>query len=151
MKEAHSTKGLDGFNRLARRRGRGARAAQVEERTGIETRATILGHIQRGGVPSAYDRVLATRMGMATADLVAEKGWGQMVALHGTEIARITFDEALGGLNSMPLDQYKKSGSSSAEPVSASGGGGDRRGGRGMMIREPGRSAPGARAAASTG
>ncbi len=108
MKEAYSTKGLDGFNR-PRLGGVGeVLAPLIEERTGIETRATILGHIQRGGVPSAYDRVLATRMGMATADLVAEKGWGQMVALHGTEIARITFDEALGELKTVPLDQYKE-------------------------------------------
>ena len=108
MKEAYSTKGLDGFNR-PRLGGVGeVLAPLIEERTGIETRATILGHIQRGGVPSAYDRVLATRMGMATADLVAEKGWGQMVALHGTDIARITFDEALGELKTVPLDQYKE-------------------------------------------
>jgi phosphofructokinase-like protein len=108
MKEAHSTKGLDGFNR-PRLGGVGeVLAPMIEERTGIETRATVLGHIQRGGVPSAYDRVLATRMGMATADLVAEEGWGQMVALHGTEIARITFDEALGELKTVPADQYEE-------------------------------------------
>ncbi|WP_439029418.1 6-phosphofructokinase [Gordonia terrae] len=108
MKEAHSTKGLDGFNR-PRLGGVGEMLAPViAERTGIETRATVLGHIQRGGVPSAYDRVLATRMGMATADLVAEEGWGQMVALHGTEIARITFDEALGELKTVPPDQYEE-------------------------------------------
>ncbi|MCT1353612.1 MULTISPECIES: 6-phosphofructokinase [unclassified Gordonia (in: high G+C Gram-positive bacteria)] len=108
MKEAYSTKGLDGFNRPRLGGVAEVLAPLIEERTGIETRATILGHIQRGGVPSAYDRVLATRMGMATADLVAEKGWGQMVALHGTDIARITFDEALGELKTVPLDQYKE-------------------------------------------
>ncbi|WP_168703622.1 6-phosphofructokinase [Gordonia paraffinivorans] len=108
MSEAYSTKGLDGFNR-PRLGGIGeVLAPLIEERTGIETRATVLGHIQRGGVPSAYDRVLATRMGMATADLVAEKGWGQMVALHGTEIRRITFDEALGRLKTVPPEQYKE-------------------------------------------
>src|SRR5690606_35274287 len=108
MSEAYSTKGLDGFNR-PRLGGIGeVLAPLIEERTGIETRATVLGHIQRGGAPSAYDRVLATRMGMATADLVAEKGWGQMVALHGTEIRRITFDEALGRLKTVPPEQYKE-------------------------------------------
>ena len=59
-------------------------------------------------MPTAWDRVLATRMGMAVADLVAEGGWGQMVALHGTEINRITFDEALGKLKQVPQDQYQE-------------------------------------------
>ncbi|MBD0859867.1 6-phosphofructokinase [Gordonia sp. zg691] len=108
MDEAYSTKGLDGFNRPRLGGVAEMLAPVIEERTGIETRATVLGHIQRGGVPSAFDRVLATRMGMATADLVAEKGWGQMVALHGTDIARITFDEALGELKTVPRDQYKE-------------------------------------------
>ena len=108
MKEEYSVKGLDGFNR-PRLGGIGeVLAPLIEERTGIETRATVLGHIQRGGVPTAWDRVLATRMGMAVADLVAEGGWGQMVALHGTEINRITFDEALGKLKQVPQDQYQE-------------------------------------------
>lgn len=108
MKEEYSVKGLDGFNR-PRLGGIGeVLAPLIEERTGIETRATVLGHIQRGGVPTAWDRVLATRMGMAVADLVAEGGWGQMVALHGTEINRITFDEAVGKLKQVPQDQYQE-------------------------------------------
>ena len=59
-------------------------------------------------MPSAWDRVLATRMGMAVADLVADSAWGHLVALHGTEIARITFDEALGNLKQVPQDQYQE-------------------------------------------
>lgn len=108
METAYSTKGLDGFNR-PRLGGIGeVLAPMIEERTGIETRATVLGHIQRGGVPTAFDRVLATRLGMATADLVADKQWGHMVALHGTDIARITFDEALANPKTVPLDQYQE-------------------------------------------
>ncbi|MFT4126746.1 MAG: ATP-dependent 6-phosphofructokinase [Gordonia sp. (in: high G+C Gram-positive bacteria)] len=108
MKEGYSVKGLDGFNR-PRLGGVGEMLAPIiEQRTGIETRATVLGHIQRGGVPSAWDRVLATRLGMATADLVADGAWGRMVALRGTDIIQITFDEALGKLKRVPLDQYQE-------------------------------------------
>ena len=64
--------------------------------------------VQRGGVPTAFDRVLATRLGMATADLVADKGWGQMVALRGTDMVRITFDEALANSKQVPVDQYQE-------------------------------------------
>ena len=56
---------------------------------------TILGHVQRGGSPTAYDRVLATRFGVAAADAVAEGDFGRMVALRGTRIERVPIDEAL--------------------------------------------------------
>jgi len=68
---------------------------QIEERTGYESRMTILGHVQRGGTPTAYDRVLATRFGVAAADAVAAGDFGKMVALKGTEIERVPIDEAL--------------------------------------------------------
>ncbi|QUD84458.1 6-phosphofructokinase [Gordonia polyisoprenivorans] len=108
MGEAHSTKGLDGFNRPRLGGIAEVLAPMIEERTGIETRATVLGHIQRGGTPTSFDRVLATRMGMATADLVANKYWGHMIALRGTEMHRITFDEALANPKTVPLDQYQE-------------------------------------------
>ncbi len=108
MEQAHSTKGLDGFNRPRLGGIAEVLAPLIEERTGIETRATVLGHIQRGGVPSAYDRVLATRFGMAISDLVADKAWGKMVALRGTEIERITFDQALANPKQVPTDQYQE-------------------------------------------
>mgnify|MGYP002759381874 CR=1 FL=1 len=108
MGEAHSTKGLDGFNRPRLGGIAEVLAPMIEERTGIETRATVLGHIQRGGTPTSFDRVLATRMGMATADLVADKYWGHMIALRGTEMHRITFDEALANPKTVPLDQYQE-------------------------------------------
>ena len=79
---------------------------RLEARTGIETRATILGHIQRGGVPSAFDRVLATRLGMAAIDSVVEGYWGTMVALKGTDIEHVGFDEALGKLKTVPQNRY---------------------------------------------
>jgi len=106
MEEAHSHKGLDGFNR-PRLGGIGEILAPIiEERTGIETRATVLGHIQRGGVPSAWDRVLGTRFGFAVPELIADGGWGQMLALRGTDIVRVPFADAVGHTKTVPLDFY---------------------------------------------
>ena len=68
---------------------------EIEERTGFETRMTILGHVQRGGTPLAYDRVLGTRFGVEAVDAVTEGDFGRMVALRGTEIVRVGLDEAL--------------------------------------------------------
>ncbi len=70
-------------------------AREVEAKTGYETRATILGHVQRGGTPTAYDRVLATRFGVAAMDAVAGGRFGRMVALHGPDIAEVGLAEAL--------------------------------------------------------
>ena len=67
----------------------------IEERTGYESRMTILGHVQRGGTPLAYDRVLGTRFGVAAIDAVTEGDFGKMVALRGTEIVRVPLDVAL--------------------------------------------------------
>jgi 6-phosphofructokinase 1 len=67
---------------------------EIERRTGIETRATVLGHIQRGGTPTARDRMLATRFGVFAADLVKEGRWGQMAALRGDEVVAVSLEEA---------------------------------------------------------
>ena len=67
----------------------------IEERTGYESRMTILGHVQRGGTPLAYDRVLGSRFGVEAIDAVTEGDFGKMVALRGTEIVRVPLDEAL--------------------------------------------------------
>jgi 6-phosphofructokinase 1 len=67
----------------------------IEERTGYESRMTILGHVQRGGTPVAYDRVLGTRFGVEAIDAANDGDWGKMVALRGTEIVRVPLDEAL--------------------------------------------------------
>jgi phosphofructokinase-like protein len=68
---------------------------EIEARTGYETRVTILGHVQRGGTPVAFDRVLATRFGVAAMDAVAGARFGAMVALHGTQIVEVPLQEAL--------------------------------------------------------
>jgi len=108
MSEAHSEKGMDGFNR-PRLGGIGEiLAPMIEERTGIESRATVLGHIQRGGVPTAYDRVLATRLGLGAIDLVIRGGWGRMVALRGTDIVDVDLAEALGSLKTVPEHRYRE-------------------------------------------
>jgi 6-phosphofructokinase 1 len=70
--------------------------AEIGRRTGFETRVTILGHVLRGGTPTAYDRVLATRFGIAAIDAVEEGAFGTMVALQGSTIARIPIAEAVG-------------------------------------------------------
>jgi phosphofructokinase-like protein len=108
MDDAHSERGLDAFGR-PRLGGIGELIAPIiEERTGIETRATTLGHIQRGGTPSAFDRVLATRLGMAALRSVLEGHWGRMVALKGTDIVHVSFSEALGKLKTVPDDRYEE-------------------------------------------
>ena len=85
---------LDEFGHV-RLGGIGAFLAQeIERRTGFETRSTVLGHIQRGGTPTARDRVLATRYGVFAADLVHERRFGMMAALHGDEIVAIPLAEA---------------------------------------------------------
>lgn len=105
---AHSTKGNDAFGR-PRLGGVGERvAAFIERDTGIETRATLLGHIQRGGVPTAFDRVLATRFGMRAVDLASEGRWGRMVALRGTEVEDVDFDAALGESKRVTDDRYQE-------------------------------------------
>nr|WP_218853563.1 6-phosphofructokinase [Schumannella luteola] len=106
MDDAHSERGLDAFGR-PRLGGIGdILAPEIEARTGIETRSTTLGHIQRGGTPSAYDRVLATRYGMAAVDAVLEQRWGRMVALRGTQIVHVPFEDALGRLKTVPQSRY---------------------------------------------
>jgi ATP-dependent phosphofructokinase / diphosphate-dependent phosphofructokinase len=72
----------------------GVVGAEIERRTGYETRVTILGHIQRGGTPNAYDRVLASRYGVAAIDLVHEGRYGRMVALEADRIGDISLAEA---------------------------------------------------------
>jgi 6-phosphofructokinase 1 len=82
-------------------------AAEIQRRTGYETRVTILGHVQRGGSPSAFDRVLATRYGVAAVDLASEGKWGRMVALRGTRIEDCPLDEAVSELKRVPDQLYE--------------------------------------------
>lgn len=78
-------------------------AEEIEKRTGFETRATVLGHVQRGGSPTAYDRVLATRFGVFAAELVNSKDFGKMAALKGTQIVAASLDEGVGTLKTVDL------------------------------------------------
>lgn len=73
-------------------------ASEIETRTGFESRVTILGHVQRGGTPTAFDRVLATRFGVSAIDAVHEGAFGQMVALQAGEIVRVPLSVAVGEL-----------------------------------------------------
>jgi 6-phosphofructokinase 1 len=77
-------------------------APELEARTGFETRVTVLGHLQRGGTPTAFDRVLATRFGVAAADVAAQGRFGQMVALRGTEMVGVDLAEACEEIRSVP-------------------------------------------------
>ncbi|NDK30629.1 6-phosphofructokinase [Nesterenkonia haasae] len=81
-------------------------AAQIEERAGLETRSTTLGHIQRGGNPTGFDRVLATRFGIKALDLAHEQAWGFMASLRGTEIVKVDLTAALDGLKTVPTERY---------------------------------------------
>ncbi|CAN5612768.1 6-phosphofructokinase [soil metagenome] len=88
--------------------GIGDRLAKlIETETGFETRAMVLGHIQRGGSPTAYDRVLATRFGVAAVDLVTEKKFGRMVALQHNQIVDVSLEEATGSLKTLDMELYK--------------------------------------------
>jgi ATP-dependent phosphofructokinase / diphosphate-dependent phosphofructokinase len=88
-------------------RGVGARlASEIEQRTGYETRVTVLGHVQRGGSPTPRDRVLATRYGLKAADLVEEGKFGRMAALHGDAIVDVSLEEATRELKTVPEDWY---------------------------------------------
>jgi ATP-dependent phosphofructokinase / diphosphate-dependent phosphofructokinase len=83
---------------------------QIEQRTGYETRVTILGHIQRGGTPTAFDRVLATRFGIAAIDAISAGDYGTMVALRGTEIVRVPLGDAVGELKTLDRELFEAAG-----------------------------------------
>jgi ATP-dependent phosphofructokinase / diphosphate-dependent phosphofructokinase len=78
----------------------------IEERTGYETRVTVLGHVQRGGSPTPRDRILATRFGLKAADLVDAGRFGQMAALQGDAIVDVTLEEATRELKKVPPAVY---------------------------------------------
>src|ERR1700760_3344346 len=84
-------------------------AGEIEKRTGKEARCTVLGHIQRGGTPTAFDRVLATRFGLHAVKAVHEEAFGRMVALRGTDIIRVPLTEATRELKLVPPDRYMES------------------------------------------
>jgi ATP-dependent phosphofructokinase / diphosphate-dependent phosphofructokinase len=79
---------------------------EIEARTGKETRATVLGHVQRGGTPTAFDRVLATRFGLHAIDAADDGRWGTMTALRGTEIELVELSRATAELKTVPAELY---------------------------------------------
>jgi len=81
-------------------------AQEIEKRTGKEARTTVLGHIQRGGTPTAYDRVLATRFGLGAIDAAHEGDYGKMIALHATDIVRVPLEQATAELKTVPVERY---------------------------------------------
>lgn len=103
-----SDKGLDKHGRVRL----GGIADQItpliEERTGIESRSTILGHLQRGGSPTAFDRVLSTRLGMAATRMCAEGRWGYMVSLASTDVTEVHMAEAVNKVKTVPQDRWEE-------------------------------------------
>ena len=83
-----------------------ALAREIEERTGFETRVTVLGHVQRGGSPTPRDRVLATRYGLKAADLVHEGKYGTMAALQGDDVVAVPLADAVAELKKVPPHWY---------------------------------------------
>jgi 6-phosphofructokinase 1 len=81
-------------------------APEIEKRTGFQTRVTILGHVQRGGSPVVFDRVLATRFGVAAADLAVRGGWGRMVARRAEDVVDVPLAEVTGERNLVPPSLY---------------------------------------------
>jgi 6-phosphofructokinase 1 len=80
---------------------------EIEERTGFETRVTVLGHVQRGGTPTPRDRVLATRFGLKAAELALAGGFGQMAALRGDDVVAVSLAEATAELKFVPREWYE--------------------------------------------
>jgi phosphofructokinase-like protein len=81
---------------------------EIARRTGHESRATVLGHVQRGGTPTAFDRVLATRFGLAAVEAVHAERWGTMAALRGTEIELVALGDAVASLRVVSRAEYER-------------------------------------------
>jgi ATP-dependent phosphofructokinase / diphosphate-dependent phosphofructokinase len=97
---------LDQFGHmLLKKRGVAEQLSDIiEKETGIETRGSTIGHMQRGGPPTLFDRVLGTRVGVKAADLVAEGCFGQMVALRGNDVVPVPLEEAVSELKTVPKE-----------------------------------------------
>ncbi len=83
---------------------------EIEQRTGFETRATVLGHVQRGGTPTAFDRVLATRLGLLAIDAAHEGAWGMMTALRSADIELVALADAVADVKRVPAQEYARYG-----------------------------------------
>jgi ATP-dependent phosphofructokinase / diphosphate-dependent phosphofructokinase len=101
---------LDAFGNVAVLAEKGlapALASLIEEKTGLETRSAVIGHIQRGGPPTTFDRMLATRLGVKAAELLQSGTYGRMVCLAGAEISSIPLEEATAGTREVPLEMIE--------------------------------------------
>ena len=106
QREVTQAEDLDAFGHV-RLGGVGDQLArEIEQRTGFETRVTVLGHVQRGGSPTARDRVLATRYGLKAADLVEAGDFGKMAALQGDSIVAVSLADATAELKTVPPEWY---------------------------------------------
>src|SRR3954463_16341650 len=106
QRQVTQEEGLDAFGHV-RLGGVGDELArEIQERTGYETRVTVLGHVQRGGSPTPRDRVLATRYGLKAADLVLSGSWGRMAALQGDTVLDVSLKEATAELKTVPPQWY---------------------------------------------
>ena len=97
---------LDEFGHmLLKKRAVGERLADIiEKELGIETRSAVIGHIQRGGAPTLFDRILGTRVGVKAADFIEAKNWGKMVALRGDDVIGVSLHEATSKLKTVPKE-----------------------------------------------
>ncbi|MEA3328419.1 MAG: ATP-dependent 6-phosphofructokinase [Candidatus Omnitrophota bacterium] len=84
-----------------------ALAEIIAENTGYETRSVVLGHLQRGGSPTAFDRILGTRFGVKAVELVTDKKFGQMVSIQGNKITSVPLEEAVGKLKTLDMELYE--------------------------------------------
>jgi len=100
---------LDQFGHmLLKKRGVGERIAElIEKKTKIESRAAVIGHIQRGGSPTLFDRILGSRVGVKAADLVHKKKFGNMVALKGNDVLAVSLEEATAKIKTVPAEWLK--------------------------------------------
>ncbi|MFN3652374.1 MAG: 6-phosphofructokinase [Armatimonadota bacterium] len=109
---AHDTEELavDAFGHvaLANREVGETVASEIEKALGIETRSVTLGHVQRGGPPTLFDRVLGSRVGIKAADMVNEGDWGKMAALQGTQVVAADLEEAVGTLKTVPAELWQE-------------------------------------------
>jgi ATP-dependent phosphofructokinase / diphosphate-dependent phosphofructokinase len=108
--ESLKTEGVDDFGHVRLGGIGGWLAEEIERRTGHESRSVVLGHLQRGGTPTAYDRVLSTRFGLQAVEAVHEKDFGVMVALRGVDIVRVPLGEATARLKTVPPERLLEAG-----------------------------------------
>jgi phosphofructokinase-like protein len=109
VEQTDSTTDAFGHVRLDRRNVGETVAREIEKRTGFETRTTVLGHLQRGGSPTVFDRILATRTGSAAVDYIKEGKFGHMAALKGDDIVPVRLKDAVGRNRTVDLDLWELS------------------------------------------